>query len=95
MVLRYVTPCSFVAKYFGFGEMCYVRCYCTIKKEEAGSFEMLVPIYLTIRPHSTVSSRWLQVIFIDTISSAKLFMVSGMEDRRYNANLNGMIRQYS
>ena len=31
--------------------------------------------------------------FNDTLSSAKFFMVSGMQDRRCTANLNGMIRQ--
>jgi hypothetical protein len=94
-----VALCNFVAKYLGFGDMCHVRCYSTMKKEEAGSFETLVPIYLTIRLHITVSSslreRWLPVIFNDTLSSAKLFVVSGMEDRRRTANLNGMIRQQS
>jgi hypothetical protein len=97
MVLRYVVPCYFVAKYLSFGEMCYVRCYCTTKKGEAGPFETSVPIYLSILLHITVSSslrkRWFQVIFKDTLSSAKLFMVSGMEDRQCTANLNGMLRQ--
>jgi hypothetical protein len=94
MVLRYVAPCNFVVKYLGFGEMCYVRCYYTTQKEEAGPFETLVPIYITIRLHITVSrKRWLQVIFKDTVSSAKLFMVSGMEDKLCTAILNGMVRQ--
>jgi len=82
MVLRYVAPCNFVAKYLGFGDMCYVRCYCTMKKEHAGSFETLVPMYLTVRLHITVSSclrkKWLPVMFNNTLSYDKLFMVSGM-----------------
>jgi hypothetical protein len=31
------------------------------------------------------------MIFNDTLSSAKLFMASGMEDRRYTANVNGVL----
>jgi hypothetical protein len=47
----------------------------TMKKEEAGSPETLVPTYLTIRFHITVSSslriRWLQMSFNDIVSPAK------------------------
>jgi len=71
MVLRYVAPCNFVSKYLGIGDMCYLRFYYSTKEEEAGPFETLVPIYLSIRLRITVSSSlrkmWFQMIFKDTV----------------------------